>query len=84
MLNGLQMAGEKDINDYNHKLAISECYIGTGSTLKSLDLKVCADGEGVGSESDFAVVIKNGNNKECTMIIKGKKQQLHIQLLFQK
>ena len=71
MLNGLQMPGQQFINAYNHKLAISECYIGK-ETLKSLSLKVCEDGEDVGSESDFAVVIENGNNENCTMTIKGK------------
>merc|ERR1712008_172376 len=55
---------------YNHKSAITECYVGEGSTLQSLDLKVCGDGVDVGSESEFAVVIKNGNNEECTMTIK--------------
>ena len=69
MLNGLQMPG---YYEYNHQLAINKCYIGEGSTLKSLDLKVCGDGVEVGSESEFAVVIKNGNNEECTMTIKGK------------
>ena len=72
MLNGLQMPGQQSINAYNHKLAISECYIGKGSTLKSLSLKVCENGVDVGSESDFAVVIENGNNENCTMTIKGK------------
>ena len=69
MLNGLQIPGQQA---YNHKSAITECYVGEGSTLQSLDLKVCGDGVDVGSESEFAVVIKNGNNEECTMTIKGK------------
>ena len=69
MLNGLQMTGQMP---YNKELAINECYLGEGSTLKSLDLKVCEDGVDVGSESEFAVVIENGNNKNCTMTIKGK------------
>jgi hypothetical protein len=55
---------------YNHELAITECYIGEGSTLKSLDIKVCGDGVDVGSESEFSVLIRNGNNQECTMTIK--------------
>ena len=67
---------------YNHELAINECYLGKGSTFKSLDLKVCEDGVEVGSESELAVVIKNGNNKECTMTIKGK--LVIMQLSFQK
>ena len=67
---------------YNDSLAISECYLGEGSTLKSLDLKVCGEGVDVGSESEFAVVIKNGNNEECTMTIKGK--IVVMQLSFQK
>ena len=79
MLNGLEMTG---YYDYNHELAISECYLGKGSTLKSLDLKVCGDGVDIGSESKFAVVIKNGNNEECTMTIKGK--IAFMQLSFQK
>ena len=79
MLNGLQMPGQKP---YNDEKAINECYLGEGSTLKSLDLKVCGDGVEVGSESEFAVVIKNGNNEECTMTIKGK--ITFIQLPFQK
>jgi hypothetical protein len=62
--------GQQVSNVYHHKLAISECYIGKGNTLKSLDLKVCEDGVDVGSESEFAVVIENGNNKNCTMTIK--------------
>ena len=57
---------------YNHELAINQCFIGEGSALKSLDLKVCGDDVDVGSESEFAVVIRNGNNEECTMTIKGK------------
>ena len=69
MLNGLEMTG---YYDYNHELAISECYLGKGSTLKSLDLKVCGDGVLVGSESEFKVIIKNGNNVECETTIKGK------------
>ena len=71
-----------DYYAYNHEFAITECYLGKGSTLKSLDLKVCGDGVEVGSESEFAVVIKNGNNEECTMTIKGK--ITFIQLSFQK
>ena len=69
MLNGLEMTGKYA---YNHDLAINECYLGEGSTIQSLELKVCDDGVDVGSESEFAVVIKNGNNEECTMTIKGK------------
>ena len=69
MLNGLQLTGQQA---YNHELAINECYLGGGSTLRSLDLIVCGDGVDVGSESEFVVVIRNGNNQECTMTIKGK------------
>ena len=69
MLNGLQLTGQQA---YNHELAINECYLGEGSTLRSLDLLVCGDGVDVGSESEFVVVIRNGNNQECTMTIKGK------------
>ena len=69
MLNGLQMTGQQA---YNHELAINECYLGGGSTLRSLDLIVSGDGVDVGSESEFVVVIRNGNNQECTMTIKGK------------
>ena len=79
MLNGLQLTGQQA---YNHELAINECYFGEASTLKSLDLKVCGDGVDIGSESKFAVVIKNGNNEECTMTIKGK--IAFMQLSFQK
>ena len=74
MLNGLQMTGRQA---YNHDLAINECYLGERSTLKSLDMKVCGDGVDVGSESEFAVVIKNGNNEECTMTVKGKIAIIH-------
>ena len=69
MLNGLQLTGQQA---YNHELAINECYLGGGSTLRSLDLIVSGDGVDVGSESEFVVVIRNGNNEECTMTIKGK------------
>ena len=67
---------------YNHELAINECYLGGGSTLRSLDLIVSGDGVDVGSESEFVAVIRNGNNEECTLTIKG--EIAFIQLSFQK
>ena len=52
-----------------------QCQISTKTTLKALKVKICKDqddGSNSGSESEFDVVIQNGNGESCTTRIKGK------------